>query len=134
MRDAIVIDQLELAARLGVPAAERAQPQRLQLTLRLEPTRDFRALEDRLEQTIDYAAVCHFVQTVSAGFSGQLLETLADEITRRTLAEFPLAAVTVELRKFILPETNFVAVQLCRTAADTIRHAPAHAVAIEKIE
>src|SRR5207249_4463684 len=47
--DLILIDQLELSARIGVPDAERAQPQRLTATLTLQPQRDFSALQDRIE-------------------------------------------------------------------------------------
>ena len=116
MKDAIRIEQLELRAYIGVPDDERAQPQRLSVTLRLEPKRDFRALNDDIANAVDYACVCNFVKQLAAEKPLRLLETLAGEIAARLLAEFPLAAVELELRKFILPETKFVAVQIRREA------------------
>lgn len=107
--DAILIDALELRARIGVPAGERAEPQRLAVSLRLRPRRGFGTLADRIENAIDYAAVCAAVETLAATGSRALLETLAEEIAAMLLRDFPLAAAEVELRKFILPGTNFVA-------------------------
>lgn len=117
MPDSIVIDQLELSARIGVPGEERAQPQRLTLTLSLWPRRDFTALEDRIENTVDYHRVCLAVKALAAADPRHLIETLAGDIARMLLRDFPLAAVEVELRKFVLPETNFVAVKIRRERA-----------------
>jgi dihydroneopterin aldolase len=43
-----------------------------------------------------------------------LLETLAEEIAAELLARFPLRAIDVDLRKYILPDTAYVAVQIRR--------------------
>lgn len=118
MRDAIVIAQLALAARIGVPEEERAQPQRLTATVRLEPRRNFGALEDRIENAVDYAQVCDFLKRIAAEKPRRLLETLAEEIASRLLAHFPIACVHIELRKFILPNTNFVAAIIERRPPD----------------
>ena len=83
----------------------------------LEPIRDFRALEERIENTVDYFVVSNFVKALSALRPRRLLETLAEEITTELLACFPLQAVEIELRKFILPDTAFVAIQLRRERA-----------------
>lgn len=116
-RDAIVIDGLEISARIGVPEAERAAgPQRLTATLLLHPRRGFSELEDRIENAVDYAAVCVAVKTLAASGERHLLETLAEEITAMLLRDFPLAAVEIEVRKFILPDTNFVAARIRREA------------------
>ncbi len=116
MRDSIVIEQLEITAHLGVPEEERAQPQRLTASLRLVPQNDFRDLQDRLANSVDYALVCRTVARVAGAKPRRLLETLAEEIAERLLAEFSLARVEVDLRKFILKETNFVAVKITRDA------------------
>lgn len=114
MRDAIVIEALELSAHIGVPEAERAAPQRLTVSLRLEPREGFAELEDELARTVDYFAVCQAVQALAKARPRQLIETLAEEIAALVLARFAVATVEVELRKFILPETAFVAVRLRR--------------------
>ena len=114
MPDCILIEGLELSSRIGVPDAERAQPQRLTANLVLEPIRDFRALDDRLENTVDYFVLSEDVKALSLAHPRHLIETLAEEIAGELLARFPLRAVEIELRKYILPDTAFVAVRIRR--------------------
>ena len=118
MPDCIRIESLELSAFLGVPDEERATAQRLTASLVLEPIRGFTGLEDRLENTVDYFAVCELVKSLGLSRPRHLLETLAEEIAGELLARFPLQAVEIELRKFILPDTAFVAVQIRRERAE----------------
>ncbi len=120
MVDRILIEALELSSFIGVPDEERAAAQRLTVSLVLEPIRDFRALEDRLENTVDYFALSEFVKQFSLAHPRRLIETLAQEIAAELLARFPLGAVEVELRKFILPDTAFVAIRLRREAPPKI--------------
>ena len=112
--DCILIESLELSSYIGVPEEERAAAQRLTVSLVLEPIRDFRALEDRIENTVDYFVLSEFVKTLSLARPRRLIETLAEEIATELLNRFPLRSVEVELRKFILPDTQFVAVRLRR--------------------
>ena len=114
MADRIRIDSLELSSYIGVPEEERRATQRLTVSLVLEPIRDFRNLEDRIENTVDYFSVCQFVKALSLAGPRHLIETLAHEIAERLLVRYPLRAVEVELRKYILPDTEYVAVQLRR--------------------
>jgi dihydroneopterin aldolase len=117
MPDAILIEALELSSFIGVPDEERASAQRLTVSLVLEPIRDFHALDERLENTVDYFALGEFVKTLSLARPRKLIETLAEEIATELLARFPLRAVEIELRKFILPDTQFVAVCIRRERA-----------------
>ena len=114
MADLICIDALELMAHIGVPEEERAEAQRLTVSLVLEPSFDFRGLNDRLENTVDYFQVARAVQALAAARPRRLIETLAEEIAMRVLRDFAVRAVEVELRKFILPDTAFVAVRVRR--------------------
>ncbi len=97
-----------------MPDAERAQPQRLTASLVLEPKDEFRNLADDLGRTINYAAVCAEVQAFVSSRQDKLLETLANVIAEHLLKKFALRRVELELRKFILPETRFVAVRILR--------------------
>ena len=124
MTDRILIADLELSSHIGVPAAERAAAQRLTVNLVLEPIRDFSALGDALENTVDYFRVCEEVKALSLVRPRRLIETLAEEIASLLLARFAIRTVAVELRKYILPETAFVAVSLTR-ARGTDPAAPA---------
>ncbi len=114
MADRIVIERLELSSFIGVPDEERAAAQRLTVNLVLEPVRGFSALGDVLENTVDYFRVCQDVKTLSLARPRRLIETLAGEIATLLLERFALRAVEIELRKYILLETAFVAVTLRR--------------------
>ncbi len=116
MTDHIHIENLELSAHIGVPDAERAAAQRLTVSLTFEPHRDFRGLGDELAKTVDYFAVCEEVKGLSAARPRKLIETLAEEIADLVLERFAVAAIEVELRKFILPDTAYVAVVIRRAA------------------
>ncbi len=116
MPDLIYIEQLELTAFIGVSDEERAVAQRLTASLTLEPARDFQALGDALENTVDYFAVCKAVKGLSLARPRNLIETLAEEIAAHLLEHFALCAVEVELRKYILPDTAHVAVKIVRRA------------------
>lgn len=114
MGDYILIEELELASHLGVPEWERAAAQRLTMTLKLEPRGDFTALGDDLARTVDYAAVAQAAQAIARERPRQLLETLAEELALGILAQFPLHAVELTVRKYILPDTKAVAICLRR--------------------
>jgi FolB domain-containing protein len=116
--DTITIADLEVFYRVGVPEAERAQPQRLLLTIELAQDFAAAAAHDNLNATIDYHAVCRRLQGLGEGRSWKLIETLAVEIAESLLHEFRPRAVAVEVKKFILPETRYVAVRVQRQARD----------------
>jgi dihydroneopterin aldolase len=114
MTDAIHIEGLELSAHIGVPEEERAAAQRLTATLVLEPVRGFGDLGDEIANTVDYFAVCAAVRALVAARPRRLIETLAEEIAQLVLARFQVSAVEVEVRKYILPDTQYVAVRVRR--------------------
>jgi FolB domain-containing protein len=112
--DRIHIEQLEIEANVGVPDSERATPQRLLLSITLTPATAFRDLRDELERTIDYAAVRNAVTAFVRDRSFKLIETLADETALLIKRDFAAQRVAVEVRKFILPQTAYVAVRTAR--------------------
>lgn len=115
--DTIILADLEVRYRVGVPDAERAQPQRLLLTV--EMRRDFTraAASDDLRETIDYYAVSRRLLAFGEGRSWKLIETLAVDIAAMVLADFGAEAVTVEVKKFIIPEARHVSVRVTRERA-----------------
>jgi dihydroneopterin aldolase len=114
MPDQIHIQALKVMTRLGVPDEERATPQQVSVFLTLEPNTNFTALGDSIEQTIDYATVCEAIERVAGERPRRLLETLAEEIAQQLLGRFPIWKLRLEVRKFILPQTDYVAVQIER--------------------
>jgi len=113
-QDRIEIANLAVFSQVGVPEEERAAPQRLTVWLRLESNLSFAAMDDRIENTVDYAAVCEEIKKIAAARPRRLIETLAEEIASGVLERFPVWRLSVELRKFILPDTDYVAVRIER--------------------
>ena len=110
----ISIVDLEVFYRVGVPDAERAQPQRLLLTVALESEFSAAATSDSIIDTIDYYAVTQKLLKFGEGREWKLIEKLAADIAGLILAEFKPPAVTVEVKKFIIPQARHVAVSLTR--------------------
>jgi len=110
----ISIVDLEVFFCLGVPEAERAAAQRLLLTVEMEF--DFAAAADRddLAGTIDYFAVCQRLLGFGRNRSWRLIETLATDVADALLTEFKPAAVSVEVKKFIIPEARHVSVSVAK--------------------
>jgi dihydroneopterin aldolase len=106
----IGIQGLELQARVGVPDEERAQPQRLLVDLRFTSVHQPADLDDNISLTVDYHAVSLRVSEIAAERDRKLIETLADEIAVKLLAEFSLRWIETTIRKFILPRTEWVGV------------------------
>jgi dihydroneopterin aldolase len=112
--DQIVIQDLEVFYRVGVPAQERANPQRLLLTIELEHDFIVAAQADDLEKTIDYYQLSRRLLAFGEGRDWKLIETLAVDLAALILAEFRPARVAVEVKKFVLPEARWVSVRVRR--------------------
>jgi FolB domain-containing protein len=114
----IHISHLELMACIGVPDQERENPQRLTMSFTIWPMLDGTHLEDDISRTVNYAAVCAETKKFVQGRCDRLIETLADAVARHLLEAFEIRRITVELRKFILPEVEFVSVTVTRDRLD----------------
>ena len=117
----ISIVDLEVFFRVGVPEAERAQPQRLLLTVEMEADFSAAAKSDAIADTIDYFAVTQHLLKFGEGREWKLIEKLAADIADAILSEFKPQAVTVEVKKFIIPQARYVSVTLHRVrSADSL--------------
>jgi 7,8-dihydroneopterin aldolase/epimerase/oxygenase len=116
MADQILISQLCVSTFIGATEEERRRPQRLYVSLVLETRGGFAGIGDSLEKTIDYAVVAQEVKALAVRGERRLIETLAEDIAGELLRAHPLAAVEVEVRKHILPDTEFVGVRIRREA------------------
>ena len=113
--DQIVIQDLEVFYRVGVPDEERAEPQRLLLTLELDHDFTPAAKTDDLTKTIDYARLSCWLLAFGEGREWKLIETLAVELAEMILREFQPQRVRLEVKKFVLPEARFVSVRITRS-------------------
>jgi dihydroneopterin aldolase len=119
--DRIVIKDLEVFCRVGVPDAERARPQRLLLTIELELDFTAAAAGDDLEKTIDYYALSRRLLEFGQGRQWKLIETLAAEAAEMILRDFRPARAGVEVKKFVLPQAAWVAARASRSQAQPSR-------------
>jgi dihydroneopterin aldolase len=117
MNSKISIVDLEVFFRVGVPDTERASAQRLQLSVELEFDFSAAARSNDIADTIDYHAVSQRLLNFGDGRSWKLIEKLATDIANTILIEFKPAAVTVEVKKFIIPEARYVSVSVAKRHA-----------------
>jgi 7,8-dihydroneopterin aldolase/epimerase/oxygenase len=115
--DQIHIRGLEVSAHIGVPEEERAAVQRLAFHLTLWPARQMDEVNDDISRAVNYAMVCAEVKKFVEARRDRLVETLADALALHLLEAFEIRKIMVELRKYILPETEFVSVTVTRERA-----------------
>jgi dihydroneopterin aldolase len=115
--DEIHIEQLDVSARVGVPKEERANPQRLTVSISFWSYQQARDVADKIDQTVNYSAVAEETKTFVREQSVNLIETLADRLATHLLKTFPIQKVTVELRKFALQDAKYVSATVTRAAS-----------------
>ena len=117
--DCIRIHGLEVPTCIGVGEEERSQPQKLVLDVQLET--DFRGTADDIGRATDYAVVAEWLTADCTRREVRLLETLIEDLAEGLLAVFPrVSAVLLEIRKFVLPNTESVSVRIRRTRAASL--------------
>lgn len=114
MKDSILIDELEVFFRIGVPDEERAGPQRLLITVEMEVDTASAAKSDDITKTVDYFQVSNRIKELGQGREWRLIETLAEDIAQLVLEYGLVDRAQVEVSKFILPDTRRVAVRIVR--------------------
>jgi 7,8-dihydroneopterin aldolase/epimerase/oxygenase len=118
MSDTISIQGLEVWTHLGVPKEERAQAQRIEVSTTFTVTTVAQAArEDDLKLTVNYFEVARAIQRVAQNKERQLIETLAEDLTATLLHDFQLQDIELEIRKFIIPECNYISLKIKRQAA-----------------
>ncbi len=115
--DEIRIEQLEISARIGVPEEERVTPQRLTINISFWPYQQTRDLADNIHNAVNYSVVADETKSFVRGQSVNLIETLADQVAAHLLKTFPIQKVTVEVRKFALPDAKYVSATVTRSAS-----------------
>ncbi len=117
--DRIIIEGMQLYGFHGANPEERAlgQPYIVDLSVDLDLKKPGET--DLLEDTVNYAHLFRAVQAVVEGESKNLLEATAQAIAGKILAEFPVKAVRVCLKKPRPPirgsVIEYAAVEIFRT-------------------
>jgi dihydroneopterin aldolase len=115
--DKILIERMDCPARVGVTAEERAEPQRLSIDLEFLVDSRVPARTDSIRDAIDYSRVAAAVAEVCAKQPYHLIETIAESIAERVLADFPTAGTRVLVRKnspLSNPRADYVSVEIVR--------------------
>lgn len=115
MSDHIRVVDLEVKSHIGVPDEERAKPQRLLVSVDL--TVDCvaqAAVMDDITRTVNYYDTAQRVKKIAAQRPRKLIETLAEEIATDLLANCLIKKVTVEIKKFVITDAQYVSVKIER--------------------
>ena len=116
MSDLIRVVDLEIFAHIGVPDTERHNAQRLLISLEISiDSFSHAAGTDNLAWTINYVDVIERVKHLTAKRARKLLETLAEELAADLLKAFPIKKITLEIKKFVLPDAQYVSVIIERS-------------------
>ena len=102
MTDLISVRDLGVAAVIGVHPWEREIEQTLVVSVEMVPeTAGVRkaATSDDLADALDYSAVAETIAAVLREGKFRLIETAAERVAGRLLADFPLSWLRLELRK-----------------------------------
>ena len=115
--ETITICDLAVLCHIGVPEEERAKPQRLLISATIEGDFAQACLSDNLSQTVDYFQVCQRITRFCRENSFKLIERLGHEIASMILRDTAARRATVEVKKFIIPETRFISCTIRREKA-----------------
>jgi dihydroneopterin aldolase len=110
------IVDLRVPTKIGVPEAERSRPQTVAFNVCFQIRTAFRDLRDEISRTVDYGSIANEIRATAEENQAQLIETLVGDVADRLITRFPLSRVEVELKKFVLPNTEYVSVRTVRVA------------------
>ena len=110
----ISIVDLEVFWSIGVTDEERAKPQRLLVSVDMTTDISAAAISDRVEKTINYFEVAQEIMRYGEGRSWKLLEKLATNLIDLLMTKFKPDDITLENKKFVIPQARYVSVTLAR--------------------
>ena len=99
MTDLVSVRDLGVAAVIGVHAWEREIEQTLVVNVDMAADVRKAAASDDLADALDYSAVAETIAAVLRDGRFRLIETAAERVADRLLADFPLSWLRLELRK-----------------------------------
>jgi len=111
----IRLEGIRFRGKHGVSRAERGLPQDFTVTLDVTLPVTLLPRSDALSRVFDYDRLASIVVDLGTSTSFKLLETFADRLIARVLAETPATAVTVQVKKFGPPTSvsvDAVAIEL----------------------
>ena len=117
MADTVSIRDLHVSTVIGVYDWERETEQALVFAVDMAADVAKAAANDDLADTLDYSAVAQMIRTVVIEGKFQLIETAAERVAQRLIADHGLAWVRVEVVKPIPSEGYTAAITIERPAS-----------------
>jgi len=99
LMDTIFISDLRIETRIGIYAWEKQVPQTVQLDMEIGLRGSHAAHSDRIEDTIDYAAVVADIKKLFAQQHFSLLEHAAESIAQLVIQDFKAPWLRVTIAK-----------------------------------
>jgi 7,8-dihydroneopterin aldolase/epimerase/oxygenase len=118
--DRIELRGLRAMGICGILPEEQTRPQPLEVDLDVVADLSLPAASDRVEDTIDYSALCAMVERIVTEEKFSLLEALAQRLADAVMADARAEAVTVVVRKLRPPvphQLESSGVRITRTRA-----------------
>lgn len=116
--DRIIIEDLRIPACIGVYPREKAQKQAIALNIEIGLPTQICFRTDRVDDTIDYAAVADTVKSLAVSRHFNLIEYLAEQISNVVLECFGASWVKVKVSKMdVIPDAKCAAVAITRINA-----------------
>lgn len=115
--DKILISAIDCVAAIGVTPEERTMKQRLLIDVEIWTDTARPAQHDSLKDALDYSKVAAAVMEVCRSRDFHLIETVAERLAARILADFPTPQVRILVRKIspvLEPRVNYVSVEIIR--------------------
>src|SRR3989338_1969695 len=109
--DTLIIQDLDLSTHIGVPDTERAEPQKILITIALEIDTKKSAKQD--EPSIDYDHVVKALKDLAAT-ERKTIERFAEDAAKTILERFHPKSVTVTIIKFAIPGSKQVELTITR--------------------
>jgi len=116
--DKIVISSIDCVAAIGVTPEERTIKQRLSIDVEVLTDSARAARTDSLKDALDYSKVATLVMEVCRSRDFHLIETLAELLASRILADFGTPQVRVLVRKIspvVEPRVSHVSIEIVRS-------------------
>lgn len=116
--DRIIISSLDCVAAIGVTSEERTIRQRLSIDIEVLVDSARAARSDSLKDALDYSKIATLTMQVCTGRDFHLIETLAELLASRILADFDTPQVRVVVRKIspvVEPRVKHVSIEIVRS-------------------
>ena len=118
MTDYVSIRDLSISAVIGVHDWEREIEQTLIFSVDMVPATAYvrrAAATDDLADALDYSAVASIITAVVRNGKFHLIETAAERVAERLLADFPVSWLRLEVRKPIANASYTATITIERT-------------------